>query len=230
MSSPNYLWQYQAKAEPVAEHESIIPSFGWFQQGPDVIRPPARLVPEQFSLDFTPTLPIPYVPSTDHTLVISGPTVIYQAKAEPLEPIVPDFGWFVPPTELIRPLHQVDEGLFVLGVVPIIPSFGWFVVPPDVIRPPVQLVAEGLFVLGAVPILPSFGWFVVPPDVMRPLHQVDEGLFVQSLEPIAPSAVIIFRGSISDKADKTSIAEELAKTSTAEELAKTNTATEGVGP
>lgn len=169
------LWQYQAKAEPVAEHESIIPPFDWFVQPPAFTGQQEPLVQEGFKVE----------------------------PLEPIVVAIPDFGWFVQEPDVIRPPHQVRPGFFVLGAVPIeISNFDWIsetgiilgqkhyqyqamaapLINFDLLRfDPIaaettvifparryqyQAKAEPVFVPP-----PDFDWFVPPPDVIRPLPQ-----------------------------------------------------------
>lgn len=189
-------WQYQVKAEPlepivadfswfvqasepvreqpevVAPTESvlgelpIIPSFDWFVSPPDVIRPRHQVRSGFYVLENVEVLPILWASET--TAILGEDQFQYQGKAEPVlvEEPVPDFGWFVPPADVVQPEHQIDEGQFVLGALPIISTFDWFVAPPDVVRPPEKLVPEQ-FVLGQPPTVPAYDWFLQQADVIR---------------------------------------------------------------
>lgn len=203
-------WQYQVKAEPlepitpdfgwfvqasepvrqvpfsqpeqsVLGEPPAIPSFDWGVAPPDVVRPLHQTQLGLFVLGNAELLPILWASET--TAVLGEDQFQYQGKAEPVlaQVPIPDFGWFVQESDTIRPLHLVDEGVYVFGAEPIIPSFDWWVAPADVIRPPDRLVPEQL-VLGAVPIIPAFDWFHQQADVVRPLHPVRPGLWVSGRE------------------------------------------------
>ncbi len=170
----------------------ILPKIDWLVEPADVVQPLPR--PEGMFVLGQPPI-IPPVLSSISDVIAGGKLYQYQAKADPLEPIsavvVPDFGWFIQETDVIRPEHQVRPGFFVLGAVPIIPDFGWFVLPADVIQPLPR--PEGLVVRGPDPtefappvVVPD----LVPgsqPDVIRPPHQVQPGFFVLGAVPIIPA-------------------------------------------
>jgi hypothetical protein len=147
-----YLWQYQAKAEPFPDIS--VPDYGWFVQGPDVVRAPTRPEGEIVA------------PLGDH------------------EDLISDFSWFVQEPDVMRPRHQTSEGLFTRGRdnSELAPSFDWFVQHPEPLPRPTR--PDGMFALVefSVPIppaIPDIDWNIQEPDVVRPRHQTDEGLFVR---------------------------------------------------
>ncbi len=110
-------WLYQGRTNP-REHEALIPSFSWFLQQADVVRPLHQTRSGFFAL------------------------------VEFSVPIVePDFGWFVQASEPL-PLPILREGLYartdVVAPPPVEPDFGWFVQEPDVSLAPKQIL-PGLF-------------------------------------------------------------------------------------
>ena len=107
---------YEARAPP-AGFLPIIPSFAWFVAPPDVIQPP-HVVREGGAVG-SPINPIPAADirpfAVEGTLIYVVPDVLYQAFAKPILPpdveVVPDFGWFVPPADVIRTAPRPTEGL-----------------------------------------------------------------------------------------------------------------------
>ncbi len=190
----HFRWQYQGKAEGF---DPIIPSFGWFSQEPDVIRPPHQTDEGFFALGAVPIIPVPsfgwFVQETD---VIRPPHQVRPGMSSLVEfDVLPKIDWLVTPPDVIRPPHQTRPGLFALVEFDVLAKIDWLVEPADVIRPPHQ-VRPGLSVLGAVPIIPppDFGWFVQETDVVRPPHQVRPGFYVLGQPPIIP----VVPSSISD--------------------------------
>lgn len=149
----NYFdWQYQAKAEPSAEHESVIPSFDWFVQEPDqVFRAPPQTrsglsilvefsvpLPEDFDwYQQEPDWPTFFPPHQTRPGIFSVPPAEH-------EEIIPNFDWFHQQADVIRSLHQVRFGLSVLAAIPIIPAFDWNMQGSDILVPSLQVQVGGM--------------------------------------------------------------------------------------
>ena len=119
-------YQYPAHVEG---RPPTIPDFGWFVQGPDIVRAPHQVDPG-LSVEGRP----PIIP--DFGWNVAQPNMIRPLHpvgegwlGQSLEPIVvtvPDFGWFFQDTTVPRALPQPPLGGLVLGQPPIIPDFAWF--------------------------------------------------------------------------------------------------------
>lgn len=116
----------------------------------------------------------------------------YQAKVDPLEPVVPpapDFDWFQQQPDVMRPSHQARPGLFAAPPAEhesVIPTFDWFAQEPDVVRPSHQT-RLGLFGGSLEPLAPpapDFDWFLQQTDVVRLPHRVRPGLYVSGVDAL----------------------------------------------
>lgn len=169
----------------------ITPSYDWFVQESDIVRPRHQVNEGQFAfVDFS----VPVVVAVDFDWFVPPPNVIRPPKQLVPEqsvfsqsPIVAPLDWFHQQSDVIRPLHKVDEGVSVLvdfGV-PIILDIDWIVQHPE----PILLIHQtqpGWYARGYDndELAPSFDWFVPSADVVRPLARLVPESFGHTLFPI----------------------------------------------
>ncbi len=180
---------YQGRAEPVLVPAApSVPDFGWFIQGPDVIRPTDRIITEGVVSSTEPILPSFDWSIQQSDVIQPISRLVPEAYFSLGDPIIPAFDWSVLQPDVVRLSERViTEGYTSLGepIPPgVVPDFDWFVQGSDVVRPKSQLTPEA-YVFPGEPILPDFGWFIQQAFTRGIDPLVPEG-YVNPGEPIIP--------------------------------------------
>ena len=171
---------------------AALPDIGWFPNMPDVVRriPPASeglfaigqpdSLIRDFGISWAPTYPSILLPPRG---VLSEGISVRDITLPPFF----DIGWLPNQADVVRPVPQTQEGLFVIGQPDeLTRDFGlsWKASWPDQLLPKAGVHPQGFFATDPRGlILPDIGWLPTQPDVIRPRHQVDPGLFALGQPP-----------------------------------------------